>query len=70
MLPGARVQVEQGPSAVSNAQGQFLIPNLAPGSRKINVSYVGFSSFDTTLTVTTGQIAHVDTNFDAMFISP
>jgi len=60
VLPGARVQVEQGPSAVSDAQGQFLIPNLAPGSRKINVSYVGFSSFDTTVTVTTGQIAHVD----------
>jgi hypothetical protein len=43
VLPGARVQVEQGPSGVSDAQGQFLIGNVSPGSHKITVSYVGFS---------------------------
>jgi TonB-dependent receptor len=60
VLPGARVQVEQGPSAVSDAQGQFLISNLSPGSHKVTASYVGFSSFDTSVTVTAGQAAHVD----------
>jgi TonB-dependent receptor len=59
VLPGARVQVEQGPSAVSDAQGQFLISNVPPGPRKVTVSYVGFSAFDTPVDVTAGQIAHV-----------
>jgi TonB-dependent receptor len=59
VLPGARVQVEQGPSAVSDAQGQFLIPNVPPGPHKVTVSYVGFSAFDTPVEVTAGQIAHV-----------
>jgi TonB-dependent receptor len=60
VLPGARVQVEQGPSAVSDAQGQFLIGSVPSGSRKITVSYVGFSPFDASVIVTAGQIAHVD----------
>lgn len=52
VLRGARVQVEQGPSAVSDAQGQFLIPNVPPGTHKVTVSYVGFSAFDISVTVT------------------
>lgn len=60
VLPGARVQVENGPSAVSDAQGQFIVPNLALGSYKLTISYVGFSTLDTTATVTAGQAAHVD----------
>jgi hypothetical protein len=60
VLPGARVQVQQGPSAVSDAQGQFLISGLAPNTYKISVTYVGFSSFDTSVTVTAGQITKVD----------
>jgi Carboxypeptidase regulatory-like domain/TonB-dependent Receptor Plug Domain len=60
VLPGARVQVEQGPSAVSDAQGQFLIGNVPAGSHKLTVSYVGFSSFDSSVNVAAGQIAHVD----------
>jgi TonB-dependent receptor len=59
VLRGARVQVEQGPSAVSDAQGQFLIPNVPPGTHKVTVSYVGFSAFDTSVAVTAGQIAQV-----------
>jgi TonB-dependent receptor len=60
VLPGARVQVEQGPSGVSDAQGQFLTGNVSPGTHKITVSYVGFSPFDSSVTVTAGQIAHLD----------
>ena len=60
VLPGARVQVQQGPSAVSDAQGQFLIPNVPAGSHKITVSYVGFSAFDTSVDVTAAQVAHAD----------
>src|SRR6202049_1223973 len=60
VLPGARVEVEQGPSAVSDAQGQVLISRLSPGTYKVHVTYVGFSGFDGSVTVTTGQIAHLD----------
>src|ERR1700730_9044868 len=60
VLPGARVDVQQGPSAVSDAQGQFLISRLASGNYKITVSYVGFSPFETSVTVTAPQVAHVD----------
>jgi len=56
VLPGARAEIEQGPSAVSDDQGQFLISRLAPGSYKVTVSYVGFSSFSTSVTVTSGQV--------------
>jgi outer membrane receptor protein involved in Fe transport len=59
VLRGARVQVEQGPFAVSDAQGQFLIPNVPPGTHKVTVSYVGFPAFDTSVAVTAGQITHV-----------
>jgi TonB-dependent receptor len=61
VLPGALVELQQkGPSAVSDAQGHFLISNLLPGSYTLMVSYVGFSHFETSVTVTGGQIAHVN----------
>lgn len=61
VLPGARVELQQkGPSAVSDAQGQFMIPSLAPGSYTLAVSYVGFSPFSTSVTVSAGQIARLD----------
>ena len=61
VLPGALVELQQkGPSAVSDAQGHFLISNLPPGSYTLMVSYVGFAHFETSVTVTPGQIAHVD----------
>ena len=41
VLPGALVQLQQrGPSAVSDAQGKFLISNLAPGSYTLKVPIV------------------------------
>src|ERR1700674_219622 len=61
VLPGARVELQQkGPSAVSDAQGQFMIPGLAPGSYTLAVSYVGFSPFSTSVTVSAGQTARLD----------
>jgi TonB-dependent receptor len=61
VLPGARVELQQkGPSAVSDAQGQFIISNLPPGSYTLSVSYVGFSPLQLSATVTAGQTAHMD----------
>ena len=61
VLPGARVELQQkGPSAVSDAQGQFLISSLLPGNYTVTVSYLGFAPFETSVTVAGGQIAHLD----------
>ena len=60
ILPGAAVEVEQnGLKAVSDAQGQFTISNVAPGTYTLKVSYVGFSTFQMPVTVTGGQPANV-----------
>src|SRR5205085_4991853 len=37
-----------------------MISNLLPGSYTLEVSYVGFAPFETSVTVAAGQIAHVD----------
>src|SRR5882762_7803838 len=61
VLPGARVELDQkGPSAVSDQQGQFLLQNLTAGTYKVQVSYVGFSPFETSVTVVAGQTVQVD----------
>lgn len=61
VLPGARVDLGQkGPSAVSDAQGQFLLSNLPAASYTLSVSYVGFTPFSTTAVVKGGQLIHVD----------
>jgi TonB-dependent receptor len=61
VLPGARIELQQkGPSAVSDAQGQFLISNLQTGSYNVTVSYVGFTDLKTTVNVAPGQVAHLD----------
>jgi uncharacterized surface anchored protein len=60
VLPGARVELQNGPSAVSDDQGQFTIPNLAPGTYTATVNYVGFAPSTTTVTVTAGQTARLN----------
>lgn len=61
VLPGARIEIQpNGPSAVSDGQGQFIIPNLPPATYTLSVSYVGFSPLTTSITVTAGQVAHSD----------
>jgi TonB-dependent receptor len=44
-----------GASAVSNAQGEFTIPNVKPGSYTLTVSYIGFSNSVSTIIVTAGM---------------
>ena len=61
VLTGALIQTQQkGPSAVSDAQGQFLIPNVPPGSYTLMISYVGFKPLESLVTVNAGQTAHLD----------
>jgi TonB-dependent receptor len=41
--------------AVSDAQGNFQIPNLAPGIYTVTVSYVGFTTSVSSVVITVGQ---------------
>ena len=61
VLPGARIRLESnGPSSVSDAQGQFYISNVNTGEYKMTVTYLGFDSFEKSITVASGQTLQVD----------
>jgi TonB-dependent receptor len=61
VLQGARVDLEPASaSVVTDGQGQFSVTGLAPGKYTVTVSYVGFASSVSEVTVTAGQAAHVD----------
>src|SRR5208282_3878879 len=51
-LQGAQVQVQprNDLNMASDGQGEFLIPDLAPGDYKVAISYVGFSYYETAAT--------------------
>jgi TonB-dependent receptor len=61
VLQGAQIQVQSRDEKIaSNAQGEFLIPDLAPGEYKVEVSYVGFSNLEANVSVRAGETAHID----------
>ena len=61
VLVGALVELQPtGKRAVSDDQGQFRIPDVAPGEYTLTGSYVGFSAFSTTVKVEGGQVATAD----------
>ena len=54
---GAQVQLQGKDMAVpSNAQGEFALHDLAPGTYKVLVSYVGFHPYEKEITVAAGEI--------------
>jgi TonB-dependent receptor len=56
VLPGAQVTLTRtNPPITANSRGEFIIPNVVPGDYTLTISYVGFSSQDTHVTVTAGQ---------------
>ncbi|HUC53209.1 MAG TPA: TonB-dependent receptor [Candidatus Cybelea sp.] len=60
-LIAAQVSVQPtGSSVVSDAQGQFFINDLGPGSYTVTVTYVGFKAFKQTVNVTAGQVANLE----------
>ena len=52
------VVVPSGRQAATDDQGQFRISNLPAGQYTLTASYVGFSPYTTTVTVTPGQTAN------------
>jgi TonB-dependent receptor len=64
-LVGARVELQPlGQSAVTDAQGQFTIPDLTPGKYTLTISYVGFKPFSKDVAVASGTMATEDAVLD------
>jgi TonB-dependent receptor len=56
--PGAQVTLTPGgQTAVADKQGNFLLPNLAPGQYTLNVTALGFETFTQPVTVKAGAAA-------------
>jgi TonB-dependent receptor len=61
VVPGARAELEPGGrSAVADAQGQFTLPDVAPGKYTLTVLSSGFAVFSTDVTVSPGTQVRVD----------
>src|ERR1700676_2304710 len=57
VLPSAPVKLDPvGISVTTNAQGEFTITDLTPGTYTVTVSYLGFAPFTMSVTVTAGQV--------------
>jgi len=60
VLRGAQVVLQpSATNAATNAQGEFTIVNLKPGSYTATISYVGFSTFVSTVAVQAGQTSQL-----------
>ncbi len=61
VLQGARIDLEPATTIVSSdAQGKFVIQNVKPGSYTVTISYVGFTTFSTSIAVTAGMSTPLD----------
>jgi TonB-dependent receptor len=60
-LQGARIVLQPaGTTTATSDQGEFSIPDLAPGDYTVSVSYVGFANFSKNVTVTAAQTLRLD----------
>ena len=65
VLQGAEVELQPlGVKAVTNNQGEYTFNDVAVGAYKLNVNFVGFSSFAADVTVAAGETAHADATLD------
>jgi TonB-dependent receptor len=61
VLVGAQITLESPVfNAVSDEQGRFYINNVASGSYTLTITYVGFTKFEQSVTVSAGQVLNVD----------
>src|SRR5882757_8553191 len=69
-LIGAEIILQQNDaSMVSDAQGQFFINNLEPGTYTVEISYVGFAAVKKDVVVVAGQTANVDTKLEVASVN-
>ena len=60
-LPGARVELQpQVRPITTDAQGVFTITGLVPGTYGVTISYVGFATYISNVTIVAGQTGHID----------
>lgn len=65
ILQGAQVHLQGKDMAVpTNVQGEFSFTDLAAGSYRVQVSYVGFRAFEKDITVAAGQVQHLDVQLE------
>jgi TonB-dependent receptor len=56
-LPGANVRIDgSGRGATADGNGNYQISNLAPGSYKVKVAFVGFNGFEKAITINGNEI--------------
>jgi len=61
VLQGAHIEILQSSASfVSDKQGEFVVPNLVPGSYEVKITFVGFASLTATVTVKSGQPARLE----------
>jgi len=69
-LVGAQISVApKGVSVVSDAQGQFFVNDLEPGSYTLTVTYLGFSTATRNVTVSAGQVATADATMEVASVN-
>ena len=60
-LVGARAEVQpNGHAVTTDAQGAFIISDLAPGKYTLTITYVGFKPFSTDVTVEPGGVTSAE----------
>src|SRR5258708_32918349 len=70
VLQGARVDLQPaGATAVTNNQGEFRIPNVESGTQKLTISFVGFATYSSEVTVAAGQTAQADATMQVGSVS-
>ena len=61
VLQGAHIEILQSSASfVSDKQGEFVVPNLVPGSYEVKITFVGFAPLTATVTVKSGQPARLE----------
>jgi TonB-dependent receptor len=67
VLQSAQVTLQpKGVNAVSNAQGEFFINDLEPGSYTLSVTYLGFAAFTKKVDIVAGQVLNVDAKLEVV----
>ena len=64
VLQGAEVRLQDNLAVATNAQGEFAFTDLAPGTYKVHISYVGFRTVDKDITIASGGVEHMDIHLE------
>jgi TonB-dependent receptor len=65
VLQGAKIEMQpQLRPMTTNGQGEFSVTDVPTGTYAVIVSYVGFAPYKSNITVTSGQIVHIDAKLE------